>query len=113
MVFGCFDFVTAIEDLCPKFIFNFRTFLYNGFNYLWYIFTFKLPFGKDDQELEKNVNALIYNEISVPDEFKELIQELLKKEPNERIRCAEIKKLPFFKKHFDDYEIKKSMIPKE
>ena len=56
---------------------------------------------------------MIYNEISVPDEFKELIQELLKKEPNERIRCAEIKKLPFFKKHFDDYEIKKSMIPKE
>ena len=78
-----------------------------------YIFTFKLPFGKDDQELEKNVNALIYNEINVPDEFKELILELLKKEPNERIRCAEIKKLPFFKKHFDDYEIKKSMIPKE
>ena len=24
-----------------------------------YIFTFKLPFGEDDKELEKNVNALI------------------------------------------------------
>ena len=78
-----------------------------------YIFTFKLPFGEDDKELEKNVNALIYNEINVPDEFKELIQELLKRDPDERIECSQIKNMQFFKKHFDDYENKKSKIPQE
>jgi serine/threonine protein kinase len=74
---------------------------------IWYIFTFELPSGSNYHELEKEVYALINKEINAPDEFKELIQELLKRDPDERIECSQIKNMEFFKKHFDDYENKK------
>ena len=56
-----------------------------------YTITLKLPFGKNEADIEKKVTAGIYDETEVPYELRELIHRLLKKNPSERIKYEEIK----------------------
>ena len=65
----------------------------------------KLPFSdKNEKILEKKIRNGDYELIDGPQDLKSLISNLLKIDPNERIKYSEIKKLPFLKEYFVAYE---------
>ncbi len=72
---------------------------------IYELVSLKLPFTeKNERKLEIIIKQGIFEPLDGPEDLRELVKNLLSRNPDERITYSSIKKSPFLKEYFRAYE---------